>query len=257
MATQFSTIDGLKRAAKKVKRDTGMTHARALDHVARAGGFHNFIHASRNIVEAALAPRFAVIVSQYWFERERRLRGTERLVVHLSQPLTELVRPHQLKGYLGGSRLLGEDSLDGYDRGEDQDHARKLACRLARALQFMDATGLKPSEGKRFYPKSSWYNRPPGVDHDHGWYDPQTRTYLFTDEPYGVGLETARERADWCERHEFDIFKSKRASVYGYGTELYLIAKRGTPIDLIALLARLDASTPPISEKDWDRHTVR
>jgi hypothetical protein len=44
--------------------------------------------------------------------------------------------------------------------------------------------------------------------------------------------------------------------VYGYGTELYLIAKRGTPIDLAALLARLDASPPPISEKDWDRNTV-
>ncbi|MBX3566321.1 MAG: hypothetical protein KF730_17310 [Sphingomonas sp.] len=255
MATQFSTIDGLKRAAKKAKRDLGMTHTQALDHVARAGGFHNFIHATRTIADAS-PPRFPVIVSQYWFDRESRARGTERLVVHLSQPLTTLVRPHQLKGYLGGSKIIGEDHLDGYDRGEDQDHARNLACRLARALQFMDATGLKPSSGKRFYPKGSWYNRPPGVDHDHGWFEPETKTYLFTDEPYGVGPETARQRADWCELHDFEILKSERMSVYGYGTELYLIAKRGTTLDLAGLLARLEASPPPISDKEWDRHAA-
>ncbi|MGO4127903.1 hypothetical protein AB4Z01_26145 [Inquilinus sp. YAF38] len=257
MAIQFSTIDGLKRAAKKVKRETGMTHAQALDHIARAGGFQNFIHASRNVGEAKPAPRFPVTISQYWFDRKSKTRGTENLTIHLSQPLTDLVRLHHLKGYLGGAQLQGENHLYGYDKGDDQDHARKLTCRLARALQFMDATGLKPSTGKRFYPNSDWYNRPPGVDHDHGWYDPRTKTHLFTDEPYGIDQQTQAERAIWCERHGFDLLRSSRASIYGYGTELYLIAKRDTALDLKALLAKLEASPPPISEKDWDRHAKR
>jgi hypothetical protein len=257
MATQFSTIDGLKRAAKKVKRETGMSHTQALEHVARAGGFQNFIHASRNIGDLPNPPRFAVTISQYWFDRKAETRGTERLVVELSQPLTALVRPHNLKGYLGGAQLQGDDRLHGYDKGEDQDHARNLACRLARALQFMDATGLKPSTGKRFYPKSDWHNRPPGVDHDHGWYDPETKTHLFTDEPYGFGDETKSERDLWCERHQFDIIQADRPSVYGYGTEMYLIAKRGTGLDLGGLVTKLEASAPPVSEKDWDLHVSR
>lgn len=257
MATQFSTIDGLKRAAKKVNRETGVTHAQALDHVARAGGFQNFIHASRNVGEAKPAPRFPVTISQYWFDRKAKTRGTESLLIHFSQPLTGLVRLHHLKGYLGGAQLQGEDRLYGHGEGEDRDHARKLASRLARVLQFMDATGLKPSTGMRFYPKSDWHNRPPGVDHEHGWYDPRTKTHLFTDEPYAIGEQTQAERATWCERHEFDILGSNRASIYGYGTELYLIAKRGAVLDLKALLAKLEASPPPISENDWDRHAKR
>lgn len=257
MATQFSTIDGLKRAAKKVKRETGMSHTQALDHVARTGGFQNFIHASRNIGDPPLAQRFPVTISQYWLDRKTKTRGTESLIVELSQPLPALVRIHHLKGYLGGAQLQDDNRLHGYDKGEDQDHARNLACRLARALQFMDATGLKPSTGKRFYPKSDWHNRPPGVDHDRGWYDPETKSHLFTDEPYGVGDETKTERDLWCERHGFDIVQANRPSVYGYGTDLYLIAKRGTGLDLRSVVAKLEGSPPPVSEKDWHLHASR
>lgn len=251
MAILFSTIDGLKRAAKKAKRQTDMTYTQALDHVARAGGFQNFVDASRKLGDRATAPRFPVTISQYWFDRAAKARGTERLTIHLSQPLSTLVRPHHLKGYLGGAQIQGDDRLHGYDKGDDQDHARKLVCRLARALQFMDATGLKPSTGKRFYPKSNWYNRPPGVDHDYGWFDPKTKSYLFTDEPYGFGRETEEARAAWCERHGFDIVRSNRPSVYGYDTELYLVGKRGTALDLKAFLAKLEASPPPVSEDIW------
>jgi hypothetical protein len=251
MATQFSTIDGLKRAAKRVKRDTGMTHAQALDHVARGGGFQNYIHASRAVGTVAPPPRFPVTISQFWRHRETKTRGTETLTVMLSQPLASLLKPHQLKGYLGGTQIQNDDHLQGYDKGEDQAHARKLACRLARALQFMDVTGFKPSDGKRFYPKSDWNNRPPGVDHLHGWYDPATKAYLFTDEPYGVGEEAQAERLLWCGRHGYDLVPSRWSSVYGYGTDLYLGAKRGTALDVHAAVAKLEASPAPVSDREW------
>lgn len=256
MVKLFSTIDGLKRAAKNLKRETGMTHAQALDHLARTGGFQNFVHASRLLCETPSMPRFPVTISLYWSDRKTNTRGTESIQIHLSQPIDRLIRPHHLKGYLGGVQLQGENRVCDQNRKDNQAHARILACRLARVFQFMDVTGLKPSIGKRFYPGSDWHNRPPGADHDQGWYDPQTKIHLLTDEPYGFSEDIRRMRIEWCERHGFDILQSRWASIYGYGTELYLIARRETSLDLRSLLAKLEASSPPISEEDWGQYVM-
>lgn len=45
--TQFTTIDGLKRAAKHLKKEQGIKHADALERVARDAGFQNYQHALR------------------------------------------------------------------------------------------------------------------------------------------------------------------------------------------------------------------
>ncbi|MBX9453208.1 MAG: hypothetical protein KL801_15475 [Mesorhizobium sp.] len=44
-----STIDGIKRFAKRLKVETGLQHARALDAAAQAAGFSNFTHARRTL----------------------------------------------------------------------------------------------------------------------------------------------------------------------------------------------------------------
>ena len=49
-----STIDGIKRYAKTLKISQGLTHAKALDAAATAGGFQNYIHARRKL-EGAVA----------------------------------------------------------------------------------------------------------------------------------------------------------------------------------------------------------
>lgn len=46
---QPSTIDGIKRFAKRLKVETGLQHARALDAAAQAAGFSNFMHARRTL----------------------------------------------------------------------------------------------------------------------------------------------------------------------------------------------------------------
>ncbi len=43
----FTTIDGLKRRAKRLKKEQGIRHAQALDAVAVAGGYQNYAHALR------------------------------------------------------------------------------------------------------------------------------------------------------------------------------------------------------------------
>ena len=47
--TQFTTIDGLKRAAKRLKKEQGIKHADALERVARDAGFQNYQHALRSL----------------------------------------------------------------------------------------------------------------------------------------------------------------------------------------------------------------
>lgn len=42
---QPSSIDGIKRLAKRIKAEQGLLHARALDEAARLSGFHNFANA--------------------------------------------------------------------------------------------------------------------------------------------------------------------------------------------------------------------
>ncbi|WP_172451930.1 glyoxalase superfamily protein [Sphingobium sp. SA916] len=45
--TQFTTINGLKRAAKRLKKEQGIKHADALERVARDAGFRNYHDAQK------------------------------------------------------------------------------------------------------------------------------------------------------------------------------------------------------------------
>lgn len=48
-APLYSTLEGLKRRAKRLKKETGITHTEALEHMARKGGYDNFTHARREL----------------------------------------------------------------------------------------------------------------------------------------------------------------------------------------------------------------
>lgn len=43
------TLDGLKRSAKLLKRDLGVTHSRALDIVAQRMGYESYTHARKTL----------------------------------------------------------------------------------------------------------------------------------------------------------------------------------------------------------------
>jgi len=255
MAKFFATLDGIKRAARRLKREAKVPYRHALELTAREAGFPNYQIAHDRYAALEVSPAdHPVTICQYWFDRQAGRPGKETLTIRLPLSIRELVKPHHLVGYLGGVTMDDENGLIGYDRAEDLDHARMLICRLARTLQFMVATGLKPSRSSRCYPKGDWHNRHPGADHDTAWYDPATRTHILTDEPYPGRHQMYREENKlWCERHQFEIVKSRWASVYGLGTELYLVGKRGGAVDLDALALGLVRGPGPIEERDWGR----
>lgn len=50
---KITTIDGLKRRAKRIKKAEGIQHSKALDKAAQEAGFSNFVHARRQLAARA------------------------------------------------------------------------------------------------------------------------------------------------------------------------------------------------------------
>jgi hypothetical protein len=96
-----------------------------------------------------------VEVRQRWRERDPRRTAVASLMVPLSTSLAALLRPHHLVSYLSGCDF-GEMNVllsDGFMR--DLEETRIDLGKIGRALQFIDATGLRPSSAKRIYPRAA------------------------------------------------------------------------------------------------------
>lgn len=251
MKKQYATLNGIKRAAIKLKRRTGIKHNDALNQIAREAGFADYFAATVAYDDVPSHEGHAITIYEFWSDREAGTRGNESRIFLLPKPLGEIVKPHQLTGWLAGS-AISDLGLIGYGRSDSRAQARGEICRMARTLQFMAATGLKPSRGGRCYPKGDPNYRPPGADHDQGWYDPATRAFLLTEEPYpGRHQSHAEDRKGWAAKHRWRTVRSHWGSMYGHGTELYLTAKAPGRINLAGLARKLAALPAPFNEFEW------
>ncbi len=80
-----STLDGIKRYAKTLRANHGLTHAKALDAAAVAAGYQNYAHARRQLGAAPVSsPEQLAFISVMWRERETKANGQEILTVRLS-----------------------------------------------------------------------------------------------------------------------------------------------------------------------------
>lgn len=251
MTKYYSTLDGLKRAAKKVRRRTGIAYRSALEHVARDAGYADYHAAQCAFAVGTEVAGHEITIFEFWSDHAAGTRGNESRTFLFDRPRGELVTPAQLTGHLSGAKITKKGWLIGYGQSDNQRQARAEICRMARTLQFISATDLKPSRGGKCYPNGDQNHRPPGADHDRGWYNPATRSFLLTEEPYpGRHQLNADARKVWHETHGWKTARSHWGSMYGFGTELYLTAKPGK-IDLPALIRRLAALPAPYSEETW------
>lgn len=258
-----STMDGIKRLAKSIKTLRGLQHARALDESAKVAGFENYRHARNKLKVAAqpqLSPhaRHRVYITVYWHDKQSGERGRETLILQLATLWSELIQPAQFQNHRAIVHFHrdGPDHLAQHELSGSQSRARSSVCAVARTLQFMDATKLKPSKGySRVYPDGRSSNAVPEHDHESVWYDPETKRYLYADEPYEASAEKAiLERNAWAERHGITIIKPSWPGMYysNGDTRLYLItdAQKGIPLGpIVAALERLPA---PMNEDTWN-----
>lgn len=252
-----STMDGIKRLAKSIKRERSLSHLKSLDEAARQAGFHNFRHA-QNTLPVGGARRTAkthpLFITAYWRNRGGRGKGRETLEIQLSLPWESLVTKSQLKRERTLMRFRGDapDHLELIDDVDSQERARDMVCAAARAMQFIDATKLRPSSKpyRKFHHAGS---RLPAVDHATDWVDPTTSRMLVIDEPYDLSVERElTERARWADRHGFRIEPAGWAGLYVPGhSVMYLISHQDDGIPLDPILKALSALPPPVVAEDW------
>ena len=257
-----SSLDGIKRLAKSIKREQSIQHSCALDVAAQSAGFQNFRHAQNALQgNRSVVPRqqgHRVFLTAYWSDKSSGKKGRETLILWLDTLWSKLIAPQQLKNErsLLRFRAEGPDHLVGYRLNESQSQARRVVCAATRTLQFMDATKLRPSSGhSRVSAGGASISTLPGRDHYTAWYDPDSKRYLLTDEPYeAAALNHAGERTAWAERHGFAIATPAWGGMYNPdgGSRLYLVAHSQNGIPLQPLVAALEQLPEPMVEATWN-----
>ncbi|WP_374275963.1 hypothetical protein [Brevundimonas sp.] len=229
------TLSGIKSLANTIRREKGIPHYQALDEAARRAGSENWAHALRYFPSTSPTTAYWCEFVVHWWDRDDRTAGAEHLRLPITMPLSKLVTQERLlrASYIGGFSKEGTEYLvDRSMRAPSKSTATWQAMRAARTLQFMEATGLRPSASRlRHHPEGRWELRVPGYDHGTKWFSPLNRTYLLIDEPYGA-RDNDLERAEWAARYGRQIVRPPWGGMHNPdgGTVAYLIAEQG--IDL-------------------------
>lgn len=268
-----SLLNHIRRRAKAIKVSSRLIHARALDAAALESGFQNYRHAQRTLDDSTAPPPrpYAITLLAWWADRETRSRGIEKLTAYFSKPLEQIVTPSQWAHarYMGRFALNPSGELYRTQVSGSQDYARTTVCGVARELEFMCATGLRPSGGyKRALPNvrgryadedSIYARKPPGQDHPSVWFDPSTKRYLYAIEPYPSRAEgTVDRRAQWCEVHGYEEMVPSWPGMYAPHIEarLYLLSSREKGVPLGPIGQTLDALPSPVTVDQWPGETI-
>jgi hypothetical protein len=92
-------------------------------------------------------------------------------------------------------------------------------CGAARALHFIDATGLQPYSRSLVSPIERWQSDPlPGADHASTWRDAASGELVITDEPYRPAISSRdADRLAWAARHGLTLSASDWPGMYAPG----------------------------------------
>jgi len=264
----LSTIDDIKRVARRHKKELGLKHTDALNQAAREVGFESFRHAINKCKsdgqfmlsnKASQLSKFQIRLTQYWADQETRFRGRESLEIPLSKPLNQLISFGRLRLIRGFARVLQRDDLeyqlDHVTHSQKTAQSTLLAC--SRILSFMDATGLLPSSGfRKAYPARHWHV--PSQDHATYWFDPKTKRYLIADEPYQREFHTElQKRKEWLITHEYVMKTPTWLGMYNpymdetNGSRLHLISHAERGIDLAQVVSALNGLKMPVGVEGW------
>lgn len=232
-ALRPSSIEGIKRLADRIKQDENIQRSEALERASRSAGYSNYAHARRSLADAQAAerPRQELHITAYWHDLPTGEAGRETLVISIDRRLDELLDRRQFANnrHLLSFRRKESDHVEAKQVLGDQRAARKAVCGAARALHFMDATGLQPYSRSLVSPIERWQSDPlPGSDHASTWRDAASGELVITDEPYRPAISSRdAERMAWAARHGLTLSASQWPGMYapGAGSSLHLLAR--------------------------------
>ncbi len=252
---QPSTIGGIKRLAKQLKKADSIPHHEALDIAARSASFENFAHARNKLQNSnVIKSGYQLFFTVYWYDRKEYKAGREVLEVELSMPLLEIATKSELKSSngLGWFRLASPDHFVSDHVNHSQEEARKQICKAVRVLRFIEATGLKPSRDyEAAYPKRDHNNKLPKTDHSTYWYAPDTGQFVLIDEPY-LDPVVDGERAAWAKKHNWHLQASKWHGMYCPSmSNLFVATDASTGYNFKNLMAKINNLPNSITEGNW------
>lgn len=184
-----TTLASLKRHAKSIGRELGLSHHAALDEAARRAGFQDLRDAQLQLAKPGLQFDHMAYLTAYWEEREDLLDPTTRigcgrltLELPITMPLSELMPAAALEhtSYLMGFNLEAADHLEAQRDCISEDDAYDTLAKAARALHFMAATGLTGNAAPLREIRAPYRS-----DHCSYWHDPETNEPVTLSEPYG------------------------------------------------------------------------
>ena len=243
--TPPSTVAGIRRLAKKLRTEHGISHSAALDRAAGIANFENYKHAIRNLVSTASDEAWSVPIffTAYWMEPRTGESGRETLRILLPVPWAQVLPSREIH-YVRKLRYLrraADDHLQFTEVVGSQDGARDMVRTAARIFQFAAATGLRPATSKKAYSAvhPEGVGKIPGEDHSMIWREGVTDHFVLVDEPYAMAIEhRAAERQRWANRNRRHMVRSAWSGIHAPGsTALILIA----PADRQAELVRIEA----------------
>ena len=243
-----STLDGIKRLAKTIKRERAIPHHLALDEASRAAGYQNIRHAQDQMARQSPTSH-AVYLTAYWAGQEGA--GRETLSIQLPKPLTHIIARHQVSSArnLGWFRLESADHLERKTDVDSQELARDVLFAAARTLRFMAVTGLRPTTTQTKNRPFNIFRDLPGKDHVSNWIDSDTEAWVYLDEPYPH--VNVKQRQNWVSGHGVEMIAPKWEGIHNPGATVpYVFCDDPTLANrLLTQLAQLQAE---LREPVWD-----
>ncbi|MDN7431389.1 DUF5623 domain-containing protein [Burkholderia sp. AU45388] len=247
---QPSTLDGIKRLAKTIKRERKIPHHQALDEASREAGYQNLRHAQSQIEHPTT---HAAYLSAYWANPGGA--GRETLTIRLPKPLADVIASHQLRTAknLGWFFLESVDHIELRTDVSNQQLARNELLAAARTLRFMAATGLRPTTTQQQRRPMRVFDDLPGFDHPSRWIDGETGAWVFIDEPYAVLEPEKRHR--WVADHGIHMATPEWDGLHSPTTIPHVFCSDQT------LLARLSKQLVQLGGRgkvqEWDGESAR
>lgn len=185
-----NTFENLKRQAKLLKRSSGITHSEALDQAAIEHGFSNWSLLAKSVPDKSAIdkPNRIILHCIVWPDPNDGMPPMQQV---------EIPTIHPPKHYSNMKWMPQQWTL----RRRSRNSINESISTIRRALQFMDATGLKTSNAWTSIVRQT---QPQGFDHTCVWRNEQNQ-FILTTEPYDGFTEKIKKLAAWCSAHGWDM----------------------------------------------------
>ena len=254
-----TSTTGLQRLAHGLKKHRDLTQSEAMEHAAVLAGYRNLREAQMAFCET---PAPSVLITAHFFDEVGRKTLETR--VPLSRNLRSFLRPKHLRvcDRFEKMTMVTEDHIEAEFNHLQESYVRQRIAQVARTLQFIDATGLKPSDEEIYgHPTFCREQRIPGQDHAITWVDPKTGVLVMMDEPYDHVdhiNRIAQRRKDWAQSNGFVIRRLTWGGTYRpeQGSICDLVSRVGQGVFIDQIIARLEQAEPGFREDraPWTRH---